>query len=74
MRRVRDDDLLLFSFLDQAQDGFVCVFLVCFAEPREKTGKEREMGERGERKMLGKEREPENKRGIGEIKKEKQKN
>ena len=27
----------------------MCV-LVCFAEPREKTGKEREMGERWERK------------------------
>ena len=39
-----------FPPLDQAQDGFVCVFLGCLAERREKTGKEREMGKRGERK------------------------
>ena len=36
--------------LDRAQDGFVCVFLVCSAEQGKKTGREREIGKRGERK------------------------
>ena len=36
--------------LDQAQDGFVCVFLVCSAEQGKKTGREREIGKRGEGK------------------------
>ena len=50
MRRVRDDDLLLFPLLGQAQDGFVCVFLVCSVEQGKETGREREIGKRGERK------------------------
>ena len=62
-----------FPPLDQAQDGFVCVFLGCLAEQREKTGKEGEMGKRGERKGW-ESRESGKQRGIGEIKKEKQKN
>ena len=46
-----------FPSLDQAQDGFVCVFLVCFAEPREKNGKRKRDGEERREKKLGGKRE-----------------
>ena len=39
-----------FPPLDQAQEWICVCFWLVFAEPREKTGKEREMGKRGERK------------------------
>ena len=40
-----------FPSLDQAQDGFVCVFLVCSAEQGKENGKrKRDREERGERK------------------------
>ena len=48
----------------------MCVFLVCFAEPREKTGKEREIGEREEREGWEEKGKPESKRGIGKNRKE----
>ena len=41
-----------FPPLDQAQNGLVCVFLGCLAEPREKTGKERDREEKREKRRV----------------------
>ena len=49
-KKSRESGLLLISLLDQAQEWMCVCFWLVFAEPREKTGKEREMGKRGERK------------------------
>ena len=60
MRRVRNDDLLLFSFLDQAQEWIcVCFWFVQLSQERE-TGKEGDKEERrekdaGKRKGTGRE-------------------
>ena len=52
-KKSRESGLLLISLLDQAQEWICVCFWLVFAEPREKTGKERDREERREKEMLG---------------------
>ena len=73
MRRVRNDDLLLFSLLDQAQDWinmYVRVFGSAEGEKRER----KEIEKRGERKRCWESRESGKEKENRKIMIEKQKN
>ena len=73
MRRVRDDDLLLFPLLGQAQD-WINMYVCVLVQLRERNGKEKEIEKRGERKGCWESRKSRKEKGNRKIKKEKQKN
>ena len=74
MRRVRDDDLLLFPLLGQAQE-WINMYVGVLVQLRERNGREKKRKERREReRKCWESRKSRKEKGNRKIKKEKQKN